>query len=126
MNIYQILFVGTGGFLGSIARYLAGKSIDTKLNAVFPYGTLAVNIIGSFLLGIIYAWATRKTGTDNMRLFLGTGFCGGFTTFSAFALENINFLNQKMAVTSILYILISLIFGFAAVFIGIVLGKNFL
>ncbi len=120
MDFYKVLVVGLGGFLGSIARYVTVKSVDEKLNTVFPYGTLTVNIAGSFFLGVIYALAIRKTGmTENWRLFMGAGFCGGFTTFSAFALENFNLIQQKMVGTSVAYLSISLVSGLLALAAGV-------
>lgn len=120
MDFYKVLVVGLGGFLGSIARYVTVKSVDEKLNTVFPYGTLTVNIAGSFFLGVIYALAIRKTGmTENWRLFIGAGFCGGFTTFSAFALENFNLIQQKMVGTSVAYLSISVVSGLLALAAGV-------
>ncbi|MBA4057048.1 MAG: fluoride efflux transporter CrcB [Marivirga sp.] len=124
MDVYKVLAVGFGGFLGSVARYVTVKSIDEKLNAVFPYGTLTVNVIGSFLLGLIYTWITRKPGmTDTWRLFLGAGFCGGFTTFSAFALENFNLIQQKLVGTSLAYVSVSLLAGLLALAVGVWIGR---
>jgi fluoride exporter len=124
MDVYKIIAVGLGGCLGSIARYVTVKWADEKLNAVFPYGTLAVNIIGSFLLGLVYALAVRKAGIpENWRLFLGAGFCGGFTTFSAFALENFNLLQQKLIGTSVVYVSVSLIAGLLALAAGVWIGR---
>jgi fluoride exporter len=124
MDVYKIIAVGLGGCLGSIARYVTVKAVDEKLNAVFPYGTLAVNIIGSFLLGLVYALAVRKAGIpENWRLFLGAGFCGGFTTFSAFALENFNLLQQKLIGTSVVYVSVSLIAGLLALAAGVWIGR---
>ena len=124
MDVYKVLAVGFGGFLGSIARYITVKSVDEKLNAVFPYGTLSVNIIGSFLLGLIYVLASRKTGmTEQWRLFLGAGFCGGFTTFSAFALENFNLIEQKLGGISLAYVSVSLLAGLLALAAGVWLGR---
>jgi CrcB protein len=124
MNFYSLMLVGSGGFLGSVARYVTAKSIDEKVSSLIPHGTLAVNIIGSFILGILYAFIARKVGfTDNLKLLLGTGFCGGFTTYSAFAFENVNLLQQKLLSLSVLYILLTLTFGFLAVFAGISVGK---
>jgi CrcB protein len=94
--------------------------VDNKLNALFPYGTLTVNVVGSFLLGLIYMLALRKAGiSENARLFLGVGFCGGFTTFSAFALENFSLMEQKLASISLLYICISVVMGILALAAGI-------
>ena len=120
MNAYKLLIIGLGGFLGSVARYVTAKYVDDKLSPAFPYGTLTVNILGSFLLGIIYVFALRKAGlTENGRLFLGVGFCGGFTTFSAFALENFSLLQEKLIGTSVLYISVSVLGGILALAAGI-------
>lgn len=124
MDFYKVLAVGLGGFLGSMARYMTVKSVEDKLSAVFPYGTLAVNIIGSFLLGVIYTLAIRKTGmTDNWRLFLGAGFCGGFTTFSAFALENFSLIQHKLIGTSLGYVSLSLVAGLLALAAGVSIAR---
>src|SRR5688572_13122885 len=125
MNFYKLLLVGAGGFFGSVLRYITSRSIDEKLNAVFPYGTLTVNLIGSFILGVVYAVALKKTGdSENLRLLFGTGFCGGFTTFSAFAFENVNLIGQKFIGVSTLYIGTSLILGFLALWAGMMLGRT--
>lgn len=124
MNGYKILIVGLGGFIGSAARYVVVKLIDGKVNALFPFGTLTVNIVGSFLLGLIYMLAIRKAGlSEDGRLFLGVGFCGGFTTFSAFALENFNLIQQKFAMTSLLYISMSVVAGILALAAGIWMSR---
>jgi CrcB protein len=118
MTFIQILAVGSGGMLGSIARYIMTRTIDAKAGSLFPYGTLAVNVIGSFILGIIFAVAARKTGMDeNWRLFFGTGVCGGFTTFSAFTLENFNLL-QTRPLIAVTYMVVSVIAGIGAVALG--------
>ena len=120
MSAYKLLLIGIGGAIGSIARYVTVKLVDDKLNSVLPYGTLAVNVIGSFLLGMIYMVALRKAGlTENGRLFLGVGFCGGFTTFSAFALENFNLMQQKLVGASVLYISLSVVAGILALTAGV-------
>ncbi len=114
------MIIGLGGFLGSVARYVTTKFVDDKLSPAFPYGTLTVNILGSFLLGIIYVVALRKAGlTENGRLFLGVGFCGGFTTFSAFALENFSLMQEKFVGTSLLYISVSIVGGILALVAGV-------
>ena len=119
MNLFKILIIAVGGSIGSVARYLTVKGVDQKMNAVFPYGTLTVNLIGSFLIGLFYMLALRKIGmTENWRLFLGAGFCGGFTTFSAFAWENFSLFQQKMLGTAFLYTSVSLVAGFSALALG--------
>jgi fluoride exporter len=124
MTFYNMLLVGGGGFLGSIARYITSRSIDDKLNSVFPYGTLTVNIAGSLIIGVLYGWLSRKGEGESIRLLLGTGFCGGFTTYSAFAFENVNLWQQKMPAPSIMYIIVTLVIGFLAVAGGISIGKS--
>jgi fluoride exporter len=124
MNFYNFLYVGLGGFLGSIARFAVVKSLDQKFQSLFPYGTFAVNFLGSLILGFLYALTIRKIGPNqSWILFLGTGICGGFTTFSSFALENFNLLHLKPGI-SILYILTSIIAGLVAVGIGFFAGKT--
>jgi CrcB protein len=119
MNLSKLVIIALGGAIGSVARYLTVKGVDQKMNAVFPYGTLIVNLVGSFLIGFLYVLALRKTGmTENWRLFLGAGFCGGFTTFSAFAWENFSLFQQKMAGTAFLYTSVSLVAGFSALALG--------
>ena len=124
MNFTSVLWVGLGGCLGSVARYVLSKSIDGKLNTVFPYGTLAVNILGSLILGFVYGVALKKAGTASpLTIFLGVGFCGGFTTFSTFAWENINLLQQRLISPALLYIAVSLVVGLLAIAFGTWLSR---
>lgn len=126
MNFYHLLLVGFGGFLGSVSRYVTVKAIDSRLNAAFPFGTLTVNVVGSFILGLVFMLATRKLGmTEQTRLFLGVGFCGGFTTFSAFALENFTLIEQKMAGMSLVYIVVSVVVGILALAAGVWTSRFF-
>lgn len=124
MNMYKILLVGLGGGIGSMLRYVTAKTIDSKFNSGFPYGTFTVNLVGSFIIGIVYAFVMRRAGADNWTVFLGAGFCGGFTTFSAFAFENLNLINQKMLPLSLLYIATSILLGLAAVTAGAWAGNR--
>ena len=120
MTIFKhMLIIGLGGFLGSIGRYLLQLSIGRVLVHIFPYGTLVVNIIGCFLLGLIYGLAEQKDIFNHeWRLFLAIGFCGSFTTFSTFAFENLQLFNQNAHGHGLLYILLSVVLGIAAAYWG--------
>ena len=122
-TLNNILLVGVGGMLGSIARYLVTIGIDSKLNSVFPYGTFAVNVVGSMILGFVIGWVNTKDDSQSLKLLLATGFCGGFTTFSTFALENVTLISQRMNHMSIIYTMGSLIAGLLAVVAGLWLSK---
>jgi fluoride exporter len=123
MNFINILSIGIGGFIGSIARYLMVISIDHRFKGPLPLGTLTVNVVGSLLLGLIIGLVTKRFPSNaTLLLALGTGLCGGFTTFSAFAFENFNLWLQRPS-SALIYILISVVSGIAAVGIGLYLGK---
>ena len=106
--------VGLGGFLGSVCRYLAGQ-IPLGRDWGFPVRTLAINLIGSFLIGAVTALAAPD---PRLVLFLKAGVCGGFTTFSSFALETGDLLQSGRTAAALLYAAASLILGVAAVFAG--------
>jgi len=120
----SILLVGLGGGAGSIARFLCQKYIYEWYPHPFPFGTFLVNISGCFLIGIFYALAEKgNLLTPEWRILLTTGFCGGFTTFSTFAYENLNLLRNGDITYFILYIIASVILGMLATWLGIVLLK---
>lgn len=84
-----LLWVGLGGFLGANARYLLGRAIIERYGAAFPWGTLAINLTGAFLIGVIAEWLLlRQDAPDSWRLFLVIGVLGGYTTFSSYALRS--------------------------------------
>ena len=122
--IKTILIVGLGGGTGSILRYLCQKWVYQFYPHPFPWGTFAVNIAGCFLIGVFYS-ISEKSGflTPEWRLLLTTGFCGGFTTFSAFAFENLTLIRGGDISYFILYTLLSVVLGVAAVLAGTVLIK---
>ena len=122
--IKNFLLVGLGGGVGSIARYLCQKWFNENYPHPFPWGTFAVNLVGCFLIGIIYA-ASEKTSvlSPQVRLLLITGFCGGFTTFSTFAFENMTLLRSGDTIYFLIYTIASVVIGTGGVFIGMAIMK---
>jgi CrcB protein len=122
--IKSILLIALGSSIGSIARYFCQKWFADTIQHSFPWGTFVVNILGCFLIGLIYGTAERTTLlSPQTRLFLITGLCGGFTTFSTFAFENMNLLRSGDITYALLYIAASILLGIGAVFAGIGLIK---
>ncbi|EDM44883.1 integral membrane protein possibly involved in chromosome condensation, CrcB-like protein [unidentified eubacterium SCB49] len=120
-----VLLVFLGGGLGSALRYVISRALNSTPPG-FPYGTFAVNVIGSLIIGIILGFALKHhSPSSNTALFIATGLCGGFTTFSAFAYENVMFLKAGDYQTFIIYTLGSIVLGLAAVFAGIYLSRLF-
>lgn len=120
----HILLIGTGGFIGSVARYYVSKLNLFWVFLSIPIGTLLVNIAGCFIIGFLTGISDKSNllSTD-MRLFLMVGFCGGFTTFSSFANENLMLLHTGEILSIILYTSLSVILGFLAVYLGYVLSN---
>jgi len=118
--IKSFLIVGLGGGAGSMLRYAVQKIFQPQHAGVFPSGTLLVNIAGCFLIGILWSLFSRSlTVSEEMKLLLMTGFCGGFTTFSAFTLEGIGLLKENKTALFIIYLTASVVGGLLATFIGI-------
>ena len=118
-----VLFVFLGGGVGSVARFLLGKVLNSSEDGI-PYGTLLANILGSLLIGLILGYAAKnETFSQHQVLLLATGFCGGFTTFSTFAYENHVFLKSGDFMSFALYSIGSFVLGFLAVFLGMYLVK---
>ncbi|NDW12685.1 fluoride efflux transporter CrcB [Bacteroides sp. 214] len=122
--IKMILLVGLGGGLGSILRFLTSVIVNKYTQTTYPLSTFTVNIIGCFIIGMLLGLFERNQiiNTD-LRLLFMTGFCGGYTTFSAFALENINLFQSGHTLTALLYIVASVILGLLAVWGGVLLIK---
>ena len=122
--IKNFLIVGLGGAVGSMLRYGVQKIFQVQTVATFPTGTLLVNIAGCFLIGILWSLVSRSlTWNEEMKLLLMTGFCGGFTTFSAFTLEGIGLLKENRTVLFVIYLSASVLGGLLATFIGIRIAK---
>lgn len=122
----QILLVGIGGGTGSILRYLASYWISKNIpTSYFPLATFAVNISGCLLMGIFTGFSLKYLLFNNdLRYLLMAGFCGGYTTFSAFSAENIFLLEKGEFVTFATYLLVSIVLGLIAFYIGYQVTKN--
>ncbi|MDX1315495.1 MAG: fluoride efflux transporter CrcB [Eudoraea sp.] len=114
-----ILLIGTGGFIGSVARYFVSR-LNTHIEFLaIPLGTLIVNVLGSFLLGFLAGISAKSMVLSaDMRMLLMVGLCGGFTTFSTFTGENLALMQSGQFLSVLAYTALSIIFGFAAVYIG--------
>lgn len=117
--IKNIIFVGLGGFVGSIARYLISR-LNNHLDWMsIPIGTLLVNIAGSFLIGFLVGISEKSPLlTVELRMLLMVGLCGGFTTFSSFSNENLMLMRNGQYLSVFLYTGMSILLGFAAVYFG--------
>ncbi len=114
----ELLLVGTGSFIGGIFRYLLSRFIQVGFLALFPFGTLAINIIGCFFIGIVFALAGKEFINNEWRMFLTVGLLGGFTTFSAFSNETILLLKGGQFGYAGIYVTASVLIGLLATYIG--------
>lgn len=121
--IKNIVLVFLGGGLGSALRY----GLSSWLNQFYPWaaGTFSANILGSLLIGLLMGWFIKWPHFEaDLRLLLAIGFCGGFTTFSALALEQVNMIKNGATMHALVYIASTLILGVAAVFLGLWLSRQ--
>ena len=119
MVSYSSLFwVGIGGFLGSVLRFLVGVIFSRALPGYFPYGTLTVNVVGCLLIGVLYGMASRELLLDSGSKLWIVGFCGGFTTFSSFSYEGLRLLQEEQWLLYGGYTGGSVIFGLLATYVG--------
>ncbi|WP_457300605.1 fluoride efflux transporter CrcB [Phyllobacterium sp. P5_D12] len=119
-----ILLVASGGAIGSVARYLVGVGMARAFGVAFPYGTLAVNVIGGFLMGLfIELLARRFEGSPELRLFIAIGILGGFTTFSSFSLDVVVLWQRGELAIALFYMLASVILSIGALFFGLWLAR---
>ena len=117
--ITNLLVVGAGGALGSMLRYVIQRGFHSSY---FPYGTMAINISGCLLAGLAAGAILKTTPQTQLSLFLITGFCGGFTTFSAFSLESVKLMEEGRLLFFCLYIVISMSAGILAALLGLKLS----
>ena len=120
----QLLLVGVGGFIGSIARFLVQKlNLNWQVLSI-PMGTLTVNVLGSLLIGFIIGVSGKsEIISPSLRLFLMVGICGGFTTFSSFTAENMTLMQNGQFAAVLIYTGLSILLGFLAVYLGYALSN---
>jgi fluoride exporter len=122
MNRYVL--VGLGGFLGSILRFWAGAYISERMGTRFPYGTFIINITGSFLIGLVVTLLAERTHwSASFRYLIPIGFIGGYTTFSTFELETFQSFRDGEFLIAFLNVLLSVVVGFIAVWLGAIAGR---
>ena len=116
--------VGIGGFIGAIARFALGSYIGNRMGSRFPYGTFVINISGSFLIGLILTMlAQRFDLSPNWRYLIPIGFIGAYTTFSTFEYETLRTVQDGQILMAFANVSLSVIVGFAAVWLGVVAGR---
>ena len=118
------MLVGVGGFVGSISRYLVAWATAEGGFTKYPVGTFIVNVVGCFAAGLIVGFAERYDWAPGTRLLLAVGFCGGFTTFSSFAVENILLLQNREVPAFVVYSLLSFFLGLAGVIAGLHVARG--
>ncbi|MGF1455682.1 MAG: fluoride efflux transporter CrcB [Alphaproteobacteria bacterium] len=120
-----LLWVALGGALGSVGRLLVTSAAARAFGSAFPWGTVAVNVAGSFAMGVMAVWVTRHwaDGTG-VRLFLMTGLLGGFTTFSAFSLEAVLLLERGQSGTAFFYMAASVVLSLGALGAGLMATRS--
>ncbi len=119
-----LLFVMAGGAFGSAARYLTGRATLAAFGPAFPFGTLAVNLVGGLLMGLLAGVLARTGAAESWRLLLGVGVLGGFTTFSAFSLDAAVMIQRGAIGTALAYALVSVAGSVLAVFAGLWLARG--
>lgn len=112
----MIGLIGLAGALGTMFRFIVGKQLQTKSN--FPFGTWVINLTGSFVLGMLFSFKENHLISPSLWLILGTGFCGGYTTFSTFNYETLQLFVSKKSITGFVYLLGSIALSLVFVFAG--------
>ena len=120
----KLLLIGLGSALGGIARYGLSKVISDNAPSLFPWGTFTVNVLGCFIIGLVYGFIDNGMGlSENSKLFLTVGFCGGFTTFSTFSHENYLLFEGGNGLVVAAYAALSLFIGLVMAYAGHAVAK---
>ena len=124
--LMNVVLVALGGACGSVLRYGAGLAAARWLGVGFPYGTLFVNVTGSFAMGLLIECLTRRYGGADaqLRLLLATGVLGGYTTFSSFSLDVATLVERGALITAFVYLAVTILAGIAALFAGLALSRH--
>jgi CrcB protein len=122
--IKTIIYIGLGGAIGSVFRYLTSVLVSKYWNQSFPLATFLTNVLGCFIIGIIIGLLEKNNlANGNLKWFLVTGFCGGYTTFSTFGIENHSLLQSNQSLLAFSYIALSVVLGIFAVWFGLFVSK---
>jgi CrcB protein len=122
--IKTLIYIAIDGAIGSVLRYLTSVLVNKYWSNNFPLATFLTNVLGCFLIGFLIGILENNQLTNsNLKWFLITGFCGGFTTFSTFGVENISLFQNQNSAIAFLYIGVSVVFGLAAVWLGLFMTK---
>ncbi len=120
----QITAIFLGGGLGALARFFISTFVNDRVASNFPYGTLTVNVLGSFLMGFLAMWLVEKLGLNPLlRLAIFVGFLGAFTTFSTFSMETLNLFEEGLALRALLNMFVNVSLSVLAVWLGVLLGR---
>jgi CrcB protein len=120
-----ILYIALGGGLGSVLRYLTAVAMNKYVSSGFPYATFVTNILGCLLIGLFFGYLEKHNAiSQDLKFFLITGFCGGYTTFSTFSHENVQLLESNQMLSTFLYIGLSVLLGLMATWFGLFLAKS--
>jgi CrcB protein len=123
----RFLLVAIGGALGSMARYGVGLAAGRLFpGAAWPFGTMTVNLVGGFLMGVLVGWLAARGGAsqDSLRVFIGVGILGGFTTFSAFSLDVVTLIERRQTGLAAAYVAVSVVCAIAALFVGLMIARR--
>ena len=117
-----MVLVAVGGAAGSILRYLTDRRVQSWRDSPFPFGTLTVNIIGSFVLGFLSGWLLHGAEPSSVRALVAVGFCGGLTTFSTFGYETVRLFLEKTRLYAVLNVLVTVVAGLTSGALGLLLA----